>query len=79
MDHKLNWSLSWKKLFFISFPTHGLIHVLNWEPVKACEVGGVKGTPVISSLQYKLNRDVYTENGSGIVVFLRRGAGEEKK
>lgn len=58
VDRQLNVSLIWKKLFLISVPTHGLIHVLNWEPVKACEVGGVKGTPGIGSLQYKVNRDV---------------------
>lgn len=56
-----------------------LIHGLNWDPVRAYKVGGVKGTPVIISLQYKLNGDVYTENGSSIVVFCRRGVGEEKK
>lgn len=56
-----------------------LTHVLNWEPVKAREVGGVKGTPVLGSLQYKPNRDVYTENGPSIVICLIMGTGEEKK
>lgn len=72
-DRKLNASLIWKKRFLISVPTRDLIHVLNWEPVKACEVGGLKGTPRIGSLQCKVNRDVYTENGPSVVVFLTRG------
>lgn len=43
------------------------------------EVGGVKGTPVLGSLQYEPNRDVYTENCPSTVVCLIMGTGEEKK